>query len=151
MDLDIVPYFTNSTVVTNMLNADRNLDRKLDGKEQLNVSVGAKRQRANEENQSIEEFFIMIINEYDTANLFPTFKTLVDQRFYLQLSTHRDIDTFDDVAVVVKHFKFLVAEAEKALYNLNITTLYNILSNEMFELLFDNRHLIFQFNLKCNR
>lgn len=151
MDLDIVPFFTNSTVVDHMLNADKNLERKLDGKDQLNVHVGGKRHRANEENQSIEDFFIMIVKEYDTANLFPTFKTLVDQRFYLQLSTHTDVDTFEDVAVVVKTFKFLVAEAEKALYNLNISALYNIMSNEMFELLFDSRHLIFQFNLKCNK
>lgn len=149
--MEFTTYYPTNIVVDNMLKADVKIDRKLDGVDQVDVAIGKKRNRRVEEDNDVGEFFMMIVKEYDTANLFPTFKTLVDQKFYMQLATHTYVDTFEDIALVVNKFKYILSEAEKALYNQNVNVLYNLLSNEMFELLFDNRHLILQFNLKCNK
>ncbi len=149
-------YYKNSQFVHNMLLADRVLDLETMG-ESTSGLIGPppgtptrrKRSRAEGEQEGHINAFKDLLYEWDHANLFPTFKAFVDQRFYVQLALNDHRDGFSDVAIATQEFRKLLAEVDKALYQYDYTTVYNIVVGPMFDFLINYQQLLIFWNLQC--
>lgn len=149
-------YYKDSRFVHNMLLADRALDLESMGQSSAGLlglrdaPTRRKRTRGEGEAESHLDAFKTLLREWDHANLFPTFKVFVDQRFYVQLAINDHREAFKDVAVATQEFRKLLAEADKALYQYDYTTIYNMVVGPLFDFLLNYQQLIIMWNLQCN-
>jgi hypothetical protein len=154
MVVDFQTYFPRSRFVYLMLKADAQIDDEdLCRRKEVTrkPAAGIKRGRDEEETETEAEFFRRLVREWDHAGLFPTFKVLVDARFYIQLAMNQDKAAFRDVAVAVQEFRKLITKAEKALYWGDSVGVSNVVVGELFDFLLSYQQLIIIFNLQCNQ
>lgn len=144
-------YYKNSPFVYYMLMADKKADEKLMGENSELFSVRSKKRgRGQIEDEGHLSAFLKLVKEWDHANLFPTFKVFVDQRFYMQMALNDHREGFRDVALATQEFRQILAEADKLLYHMDYPGVYGLVVGKMFDFLVNYQQLIIVWNLQCN-
>ena len=135
-------YYTSSLFVSCMIEADKRLDG--------NKTLSRKRKRESFERDDSIETLKKFIQEWDAIGLYPTFKTFVDKRFYIQLSTNENVSTFNDLLHAVVEFKSLILVADNFLQKKELTKLYLHFVGPMYDFLRSYQQMVMLFNLQCN-
>lgn len=96
--------------------------------------------------------FMEVVKELDYAELFPTFRTLVLEQFYILLSYNTDHEYFGDISGIVAAFKHIIEAADKLYYSVDENDkkeLYYYLTDELKRLLYNGQQIILLFHLSA--
>jgi hypothetical protein len=149
--MEFQTYYPQSRFVHLMLEADKQLDDEGLGRDRpLEVPRRRKRGRGEEEGGDEMAYFKRLVSEWDHVGIFPTFKTFVDSRFYMQLALNQDKPSFNELAVAIQEFRKLVSMAEKALYQGDVVRLGNLVVGEFYDFLINYQQLVILFTLQCS-
>lgn len=111
-----------------------------------------KRSRDELEQDVDDTIFKEIVQELDYAELFPTFRTLVLERFYLLMAYNTEHEYFPQICKIVDAFKHIISNADR-LYFSNAESdkkeLYYYLTDELKRLLYNSQQLILLFHLSA--
>lgn len=111
-----------------------------------------KRSRQQIEEEVDDTIFQEVVNELDYASLFPTFRTLLLEQFYILLAYNTDHEYFADICKIVDAFKHIIAAADR-LYTRSDDDgkkeLYYYLTDELKRLLYNGQQIILLFHLSA--
>ena len=114
-------------------------------------SASRKRSRQHCENEYQRDLVRHIIKLMDKFQLFPTFRTMVDKRFYLQMANNMDNDLFGQISKFVAEFKQLLFNADRALSFEDYQSFYSVLTDDIFNILSNAQQVLLLFSLSCNQ
>ena len=119
-----------------------------------NNSNTKKRSRDHVEQNDDDAIFKEIIKELDYAELYPTFRTLVLERFYIILGCNPQHEYYDDICKIVVEFQTIIKNSDKILYDSQTNEekgeLYYYLTDELKRLLYHSQQIILLFHLSAN-
>lgn len=142
--------FVNSPTVKAM---ERAYDLVHIGKSSQDPSWGSrKRSRDVIEREVDDTIFKEVVQELDYAELFPTFRTLVLERFYLLLSYNTEHEYFPQICKIVDAFRHIISNADRLYYSGDESDkkeLYYFLTDELKRLLYNSQQLILLFHLSA--
>lgn len=142
--------FVNSPTVKAM---ERAYDLVHIGKSSQGPSWGSrKRSREVIEREVDDTIFKEVVQELDYAELFPTFRTLVLERFYLLLSYNTEHEYFPQICKIVDAFRHIISNADRLYYSGDESDkkeLYYFLTDELKRLLYNSQQLILLFHLSA--
>lgn len=96
--------------------------------------------------------FKEIVKELNYVDLYPTFRTLVLERFYVILACNPQHDYYEDICKIVAAFKHIIHSADKLYYNMNsddTKEIYYYLTDELKHLLYNSQQIILLFHLSA--
>lgn len=152
-------YYTNSPTVKLFLELDFIMERETGRYDGYNKSIGPmpkqpasrKRSRQHCESEYQRDLVRYIIKLMDKFQLFPTFRTMVDKRFYLQMANNMDNELFGQISRFVAEFKQLLANADRALSFEDYQSFYSVLTDDIFNILSNAQQVLLLFSLSCNQ
>lgn len=121
-------------------------------KQQGQPTNSRKRSRGNIVQEVDDTIFTEVVKELDYAELFPTFRTLVLEKFYLLLSYNTEHEYFEEITKVVNAFRHIIDSADKLYYSSyeeDKKELYYYLTDELKRLLYGSQQLIMLFHLSA--
>lgn len=113
-------------------------------------STSRKRSRQSCEDEYQEQLVRYIIRLMDKFQLFPTFRTMVDKKFYMQMATNMENELFHQISKFVAEFKHLLSAADRALYQEDYQSFYSTLTDDIFNILSNSQQILLLFSLSCN-
>jgi hypothetical protein len=150
----IRPYNKTSESIRLLLHFDSILDgetykraNKNQGRNYLRA-VSKKRSRSYCRNDEIEDLMRRCIQVLDQYELFPTLKTLCDEKFYLMLaySEQHVVNMFP----FIHEFRILINSLDKDLANDNFQNFFQSMTTDMFNLLANCQQPILILNSQCS-
>lgn len=111
-----------------------------------------KRSRDIIEQEVDDVIFKEVILELDYADLFPTFRTLLLEKFYILLSYNIEHPYFEELSKVVTAFRHIISSADRLYYSIDENDkkeLYYYLSDELKRLLYGSQQMIMMFHLSA--
>ena len=150
----IRPYNKSSETIRLLLHFDSILDAEIGLGANTTTgrnykrAVSKKRSRSHCRNDEIEDLMRRCIQVLDHYELFPTLKTLCDERFYLMLaySEQEVVNIFP----FIHEFRILINNLDKDLANDNFLTFFQSMTTDMFNLLANCQHPILILNSHCS-
>jgi hypothetical protein len=115
-------------------------------------STSRKRSRNFMEQEVDDTIFKEVVQELDYAELFPTFRTLVLERFYLLLSYNTTHEYFEHICKIIDAFKHIIYNADRLYYSTDENDkkeLYYYLTDELKRLLYNSQQIILLFHLSA--
>lgn len=123
------------------------------GKTVDELPVTKKRSRSTIAKENDDIIFCEIVKELDYADLFPTFRTLVLENFYILLSYNTNHEYFADISSMVAAFRHIITTADYLYYSKSEDDkkeLYYYLTDELKKLLYGGQQMIMLFHLSAN-
>lgn len=112
-----------------------------------------KRSRDAFQQENNDHIFKEVVKELDYAEVYPTFRTLVLERFYVILSYNTEHDYYDNICKIVVSFKQIITQADKMYYNMtddqDRKEMCHFLIDNLKRLLCDAQQLILLFHLSA--
>ena len=152
----VVPYNNDSRTVKVFMKINDIMDREGGRLRDGGITAATLPLRSRKRNRSAlsEEYTDLVVRDIiqymDRHDLFPTFTTFVDTKFYMLMAHNMEHELIKDLSVFVHEFRRLVALADAALIGEDYETFYNIFVNDMFNLLANAQQPILLFNLQTN-
>jgi len=150
-------YYPNSVTVGLFLKVDFIMEQETGRYNGYNKNIGPmpkpaskKRTRRTCELEYREELSRYIIQLMDKFQLFPTFRTMVNRNFYLQMANNMDNDLFTEISRFVAEFKERLTHADRALYQEDYQLFHNILTDDIFNILSNVQQILLLFSLSCH-
>ena len=153
--ISIEAYDKHSIVIDLFLRIDLSMERengryKHKAIENMDTSmVNRKRSRSFCRSQHVEQIVRDIIALMDKYDLFTTFKTLVDKKFFHLLANNMDNTLFTQVSLFVQEFRSLISKADIYLKDENDYEFYHILTDDIMNILSNAQQVVLLFNLSC--
>jgi hypothetical protein len=147
--------FRNSVIVRNLEKANDIIQIGTCKEHQAAAKAPRSNKRSRGEVTIVDDdnLFKEIVEELDYAQLFPTFRTLVLERFYILLSYNTDHEYYEDIVKITAAFKFIIATADKMYYDSQTVEekqqLYYYLTDELKQLLFHAQQITMLFHLSA--
>lgn len=115
--------------------------------------VNSKKRTRTEVVQEVDDtIFQEVVKELDYAELFPTFRTLVLEKFYILLAYNTNHEYFEEISKIVHAFRHIINSADR-LYNSvdenDKKELYYYLTDELKRLLYGGQQMILLFHLSA--
>lgn len=150
-------YYPQSTTVKLFLKIDYIMEQETGRYIGYNNNIGpmpqptsSKRSRRTRELEYVEELSRYIIKLMDKFQLFPTFRTIVDRKFYIQMANNMDNELFGQISKFVAEFKDRLAHADRSLYKEDYQAFYSVLTDDIFNILSNAQQVLLLFSLGCN-
>jgi hypothetical protein len=112
-----------------------------------------KRSRGHVQQEEADVVFKEIVKELDYAELFPTFRTLVLEQFYVLLSANPEHEYYNSCCNIVVAFRHIIKSSDKLFYSMDTDDrkeIYYYLTDELKRLLYNGQQLILLFHLSAN-
>lgn len=87
----------------------------------------------------------------ERLGLFPTFKTLLDTRFYQLLAEHTEDDLFQQLSVFIAEFRKVLSLLDKALAFSDFGGFQELIMNDMVNVLRNCQQIILVFTMTHNK
>lgn len=116
------------------------------------VDKTKKRSRGVVSQEESDIVFKEIVKELDYAELYPTFRTLVLERFYIILSQNSDHEYYNDICNIIVAFKHIITASDKMFYSGDSEDkkeIYYYLTDQLKLLLCGGQQIILLFHLSA--
>ena len=147
------PYDKTSQLIRLFLNCDQKMERESGRckiKTTVTEKINRKRSRAYCREEEVDGMIRQIITMMDKYSVFPTFKTMVDERFFHLLANNMNNHHFGQVSLFIQEFRTILKKAEIILQKNDDYEFYNIMTNDLINILINSQQVILLFNLSCN-
>jgi hypothetical protein len=121
-----------------------------DNKAPAVLRAGSKRSRASNTEDLCESLCESILDVWDKAELYVTFRTLVDRNFYLLLADQTEHASFSQITLLVCEFRTLLNSADELMYSGRLATVFDLFSEPMYNLLANAQQVLLLFIMGCN-
>lgn len=143
--------FRNSPTVQRLVRASDlvHFGKDVENKDK-EFSAGRKRKIDVLNDEEFDNVFVKVIHELNYNDLYPTFRTLVLEKFYVLLSLNEENEYFEEICKITVAFKDIVERADRIMANidaLNTSLIFDFLVQELKKFLFCTQQVILLFHL----